>query len=57
MLMITVADLARYRFDCDYEGSLAAYDGMFPVCKTISPTDLDRTHAINRPYIKAELIG
>jgi 3,4-dihydroxy-2-butanone 4-phosphate synthase/GTP cyclohydrolase II len=54
LLMITVADLARYRFDCDYEGSLAAYDGMFPVCKTISPTDLDSP---NKPYIKAELIG
>jgi 3,4-dihydroxy-2-butanone 4-phosphate synthase/GTP cyclohydrolase II len=54
LLMITVADLARYRFDCDYEGSLAAYDGIFPVCNTISPTDLDRTYA---PYINAELIG
>jgi 3,4-dihydroxy 2-butanone 4-phosphate synthase/GTP cyclohydrolase II len=54
LLMITVADLARYRFDCDYEGSLAAYDGMFPVCNTISPADLDRT---NTPYINAELIG
>ena len=42
LLMITVADLARYRFDCDYEGSLAAYDGMLPVCNTIPPTDLDR---------------
>ena len=54
LLMITVADLARYRFDCDYEGSLAAYDGIFPVCNT--PTDLDRTYA-NTPYINAELIG
>src|SRR5882672_11322089 len=53
LLMITVAELARYRFDCDYEGSLAAYDGMFPVCDTISPTNLDRTYA---PYINAELI-
>jgi 3,4-dihydroxy-2-butanone 4-phosphate synthase/GTP cyclohydrolase II len=57
LLMITVADLARYRFDCDYEGSLAAYDGMFPVCKTISPTELDRTYPTNAPYINAELIG
>jgi 3,4-dihydroxy 2-butanone 4-phosphate synthase/GTP cyclohydrolase II len=57
LLMITVADLARYRFDCDYEGSLAAYDGIFPVCNTISPTDLDRTYATNTPYINAELIG
>jgi 3,4-dihydroxy-2-butanone 4-phosphate synthase/GTP cyclohydrolase II len=54
LLMITVADLARYRFDCDYEGSLAAYDGIFPVCNTISPTDLDSPHT---PYINAELIG
>src|SRR5438128_1203818 len=50
LLMITVADLARYRFDCDYEGSLAAYDGIFPVCKTIPPTDLDRTYSTNAPY-------
>ncbi len=54
LLMITVAHLARYRFDCDYEGSLAAYDGIFPVCNTISPTDLDRTYA---PYTNEELIG
>jgi 3,4-dihydroxy-2-butanone 4-phosphate synthase/GTP cyclohydrolase II len=57
LLMITVADLARYRFDCDYEGSLAAYDGIFPVCNTTSPTDLDRTYDTNRSYINAELIG
>src|SRR6266852_5231891 len=57
LLMITVADLARYRFDCDYEGSLAAYDGMFPVCNTISPTDLDRTFPANTPFINVELIG
>jgi len=57
LLMITVADLARYRFDCDYEGSLAAYDGIFPVCNPISPLDLDRTYATNTPYINAELIG
>lgn len=57
LLMITVAELARYRFDCDYEGSLAAYDGMFPVCNTISPTDLDRTFPANTPFINAELIG
>jgi len=57
LLMVTVADLARYRFDCEYEGSLAAYDGIFPVCNTIPPTDLDRTYATNAPYINAELIG
>jgi 3,4-dihydroxy-2-butanone 4-phosphate synthase len=57
LVMITVADLARYRFDYDYEGSLAAFDGMFPVCATISPTDLDKTHATNTPSINAEFIG
>jgi 3,4-dihydroxy-2-butanone 4-phosphate synthase/GTP cyclohydrolase II len=57
LVMITVAELARYRFDYDYEGSLAAFDGMFPVCATISPTDLGKTHATNTPYINAELIG
>jgi 3,4-dihydroxy-2-butanone 4-phosphate synthase/GTP cyclohydrolase II len=57
LLLITVADLARYRFDCDYEGSLAAYDGMFPVCSTICPIDLDRTFPANTPFINAELIG
>ncbi len=57
LLMITVADLARYRFDCDYEGSLAAYDGIFPVCNPISLTDLGRTYPTNTPYINAELIG
>jgi 3,4-dihydroxy-2-butanone 4-phosphate synthase/GTP cyclohydrolase II len=57
LLMITVADLARYRFDCDYEGSMAAYDGIFPACNTISPTDLDRTSPTNTPYLNAELIA
>jgi 3,4-dihydroxy-2-butanone 4-phosphate synthase len=57
LLMITVAELARYRFDSDYEASLAAYDGMFPVCTAITPTDLDRTYPANTPYIYAELIG
>ncbi len=32
LVMITVADLARYRFETDYEGSLGAVDGLFPVC-------------------------
>src|SRR5258705_1930127 len=57
LLMITVADLARYRFDCDYEGSLAAFDGMFPVCNPSSPTYLDKAYATSTPYINAELIG
>jgi 3,4-dihydroxy 2-butanone 4-phosphate synthase/GTP cyclohydrolase II len=33
LVMITVAELARYRFDLDYEGSLAAIEGLFPVCE------------------------
>jgi len=31
LLMITVAELARYRFDCDYEEALLTVDGLFPV--------------------------
>ena len=33
LLMITVAELARYRFDCDYEEALLTVDGLFPVPK------------------------
>jgi 3,4-dihydroxy-2-butanone 4-phosphate synthase/GTP cyclohydrolase II len=33
LLMITVAELARYRVDFDFEGAVAALDGMFPVCR------------------------
>lgn len=32
LVMITVAELARYRFDLDIDASLAAIDGLFPVC-------------------------
>jgi 3,4-dihydroxy-2-butanone 4-phosphate synthase/GTP cyclohydrolase II len=32
LVMITVAELARYRFDTDFERSLGAIDGLFPVC-------------------------
>jgi 3,4-dihydroxy-2-butanone 4-phosphate synthase/GTP cyclohydrolase II len=31
LLMITVAELARYRFDRDYEEALLTVDGLFPV--------------------------
>jgi len=31
LLMITVADLARYRFDRDYEEALVTIDGLFPL--------------------------
>ena len=40
LVMITVAELARYRFDLDYEGSLAAIDGFVPAYLGNSPTDL-----------------
>ena len=33
LLMINVAELARYRVDSDFEGAVAALDGMFPVCR------------------------
>ena len=36
LLMITVAELARYRFDLDYEAALGGFDGMVPVCPRIS---------------------
>ena len=32
LLMITVADLARYRLELDFETSFAAIDGLLPVC-------------------------
>jgi 3,4-dihydroxy-2-butanone 4-phosphate synthase/GTP cyclohydrolase II len=32
LLMITVADLARYRFDSDADGHLAATEGVYPLC-------------------------
>ena len=33
LVMVTVADLARYRFEADFEGSLAAIEGLFPVAR------------------------
>jgi len=32
LVMVTVADLARYRFDIDFEASLGGIEGLFPVC-------------------------
>jgi 3,4-dihydroxy-2-butanone 4-phosphate synthase/GTP cyclohydrolase II len=32
LVMVTVADLARYRFETDFERSLGTIDGFFPVC-------------------------
>jgi hypothetical protein len=31
-VMITVAELARYRFEIDFEESLGAIHGLLPVC-------------------------
>jgi 3,4-dihydroxy-2-butanone 4-phosphate synthase len=55
LFMITVADLARYRLDMDYEGTLAALEGFFPVLgPQASPPDrVTQT----TPYIQAELIA
>ena len=36
IVMITVADLARFRWECDDEGALQAIDGMFPVCGSMA---------------------
>ena len=32
LFMVSVADLARYRFELDEHGALAAIEGVFPVC-------------------------
>ena len=32
LVMITVSELARHRFDLDFDAALAAIDGLFPVC-------------------------
>jgi 3,4-dihydroxy 2-butanone 4-phosphate synthase/GTP cyclohydrolase II len=45
LVMVTVADLARYRFDSDYEESLAAIDGIFPVYLQNSPAEFNRVSA------------
>ena len=36
LLMVSVADLARYRFELDEHGALAAIEGVFPVCTRYS---------------------
>jgi len=56
LLMISVADLARYRFDHDYDGALAAIDGMFPVCPRIDRTARADVY-VATPTINAELIA
>src|SRR5882762_7513438 len=42
LVMVTVADLARYRLESEYEGSLGAFDGIFPVCPRISARGLGK---------------
>jgi len=39
LMMITVADLVRYRLAWDYEGSFGAIDGLYPVCLRNSATE------------------
>jgi len=41
LLMVTVADLARYRLEMDLEDSFAAIDGLLPVC-TKNPACVER---------------
>lgn len=57
LLMITVADLARYRFDAEYEGAVAISDGLFPVGPAISPREAGYVELDAAPYIQAELIA
>ena len=56
LLMVTVADLARYRFDAEYEGALVVSDGLVPIGPAISGKagylELDAA-----PYIQVELIA
>src|SRR5215831_10795024 len=57
LLMVTVADLARYRFDAEYEGALAVSDGLFLVDPTISSGKAGYVELDAAPYIHAELIA
>jgi 3,4-dihydroxy-2-butanone 4-phosphate synthase/GTP cyclohydrolase II len=57
LLMITVADLARYRFDAEYEGAVAVSDGLFPVGRAVSPSEAGHVELDGAPYIQAELIA
>ena len=47
LVMVTVADLARYRFDIDFEASLGGIEGLFPVCTRQQgpPAYMTNTHA------------
>ena len=54
LLMVTVADLARYRFDAEYDEVLAVSDGLFPIGPAVSPNEAGHNAA---PYIHAEFIA
>ncbi len=45
LVMITVAELARYRFELDYESALGVFDGIIPVCRRIAATELGHVPA------------
>jgi 3,4-dihydroxy 2-butanone 4-phosphate synthase/GTP cyclohydrolase II len=58
LVMITVADLSRYRFECDYEGALGAIDGIFPVCMRSPATEFGHVPGGSLPSaVNAEYIG
>jgi 3,4-dihydroxy-2-butanone 4-phosphate synthase/GTP cyclohydrolase II len=57
LLMITVADLARYRFDSDYEEALLGIEGLFPVCHRIPQDEVNDVELDAMPYIQAELVA
>ena len=57
LLMITVAELARYRFDAEYEGAVAVSDGLFPIGPAISSREAGYVELDAAPYIQAELIA
>jgi 3,4-dihydroxy-2-butanone 4-phosphate synthase/GTP cyclohydrolase II len=46
LVMISVADLARHRFDCDFDGAFSALDGLFPVPVTASALGIPGTTEI-----------
>jgi 3,4-dihydroxy-2-butanone 4-phosphate synthase/GTP cyclohydrolase II len=57
LLMITVAELARYRFDREYDEVLAISDGLLPVGTAISPSEAGYVEFDASTYIQAELIA
>jgi len=57
LLMVTVADLARYRFDAEYDEALAVSDGLFPVGPALSRSEPGYVELDAAPYIEAELIA